>query len=112
MWRAESVSGRPVSGACLEMYMEYKADGTLISHSGKNISHQMYVIVRKDNRWITRAKVVSSNNEPNCQGYTMEYMDNNDVSDLVTDIVDSRMLWFSSTTAKTPFATLIKDNKP
>lgn len=112
VWIAESVDGRPISGECLDMYMEYKVDGTVESHSGRNISYQTYEILRKENRWITRAKVVSSNNEPNCQGYTMDQMDSNDVADLVTDIVGGRMLWFASTKDTEPFATLVKGTKP
>lgn len=88
IWRAESVSGDPVTGACKDMYMLYKDDGTLESHSGENISYQEYELLRIEDRWITRSKVVSSNNKPNCQGFTMEYMDNNDIADLVIDIVD------------------------
>ena len=108
VWRVDSIGGEPIPASCLTSSIEYKSDGTIESYSGENKSLQKYEVLQKDGRWITRSKTISSNNKPNCQGYTMKHMDSNDVSDLVTNIVNGKMLWFSDTKEKAPFATLIR----
>ena len=107
-WIAETVSGRAVTGACKKTFVTYKSDGKLESQSGENISYQSYEAIPKTDKWVIRAKVISSNNKPNCQGYSMKQMDTHDVPDLIVNIEGDRMLWYSDLNATLPFVTLLK----
>ena len=105
-WQFEraSVESRPCSSGSIS----YRKDGTFISRSGEQIMKGKYIAEPYQYGYLLTTKFVNHNGEPNCQGYSAEYVIKNNVPKSYVEVEENTLRQYFGTTTSESYIEFIR----
>ena len=72
---------------CREASLEFRGDGTVLSRSGNQVLTAKYATQERGSGFVLLLRDLTINDQPNCQGFSPQYVLDNHVSQLYVEVV-------------------------